>query len=131
MLPLTQHTIPEPPIWNKQKDDLMSSIPVSSGISLQKDTAPDLGIPHAPDTPPDADDWGDAPGDWGGTVPSWGTDTPGAVLPWGTDTEDAALRWGTDPGPEGMARAFTLAMGAGTLIAILWRLAALGRGLWG
>jgi hypothetical protein len=119
MLPLTQHTIPEPPIWNKQKDDLMSSIPVSSDISLQKDTAPDIGIPHTPDAPPDAGDWGDAPGTWGGAVPSWGTDRPGAVLPWGTDSAGEALRFGTDTGPQAMALACAGAMLVGSLLAFL------------
>jgi hypothetical protein len=109
----------------------MAILPILTDKSLQKDPAPDIGIPHTPDAPPDADDWGDAPGAWGGTVPSWGTDTPGAVLPWGTDSEDETLRFGTDTAPQVMARAFAGAMLAGGIIALLWRVAALGRALWG
>jgi hypothetical protein len=114
-----------------RKDDLMLSIPVSSDISLQKDTAPDISIPHPPDAPPNAGDWGDDPKHWGGTVQPWGTDTPGTVLPWGTDSEGEALRFGTDTGPQGMALAFAAALLVGSLITLLWRVAALGRGLWG
>jgi hypothetical protein len=53
------------------------------------------------------------------------------VLPWGTDSEGETLRWGTDTGPQVMALAFAAAMLAGGLLALLWRVAALGRHLWG
>jgi hypothetical protein len=109
----------------------MPILPILPDQSLPKDTAPDIGIPHTPDAPPPAGDWGDGPGAWGGAVPSWGTDTPGAVLPWGTDEGGEALRWGTDAGPQVMARACAGALLAGGLIALVWRLAALRRGLWG
>jgi hypothetical protein len=45
--------------------------------------------------------------------------------------DDEALGFGTDTGPQGMALACAGAMLVGSLIAILWRVAALGRGLWG
>jgi hypothetical protein len=84
-----------------------------------------------PDGSGNTNDWGDDPQAWGGTAQPWGTDTPGAVLPWGTDEGGEVLRWGTDTGPQVVARAFAGAMLVGSLIALLWRVAALGRALWG